>query len=70
MYQTLPDKSKAAESAGLTSYEINSSRWNVDNYSDAELERALGILQSLEYGVKSGTIEEAIVLDYFVAMVI
>lgn len=71
MYQSLSDRDKDPQKrTGLTSFELRSAKYRLGNYSDSELLRAMKILQSLEYGVKSGEIFEAIILDYFVAMVV
>ena len=70
MYQSLPDKSKAEEVAGLSKFEIYSAKKHENRYSNNEIIRAMQILQSLEFGIKTGTVSEEISLDYFIAQVI
>lgn len=55
---------------GLSGFELSAAKRRIDRYSNNELLRAMSILQELEYGVKTGSIEEAFSLDYFIAQVI
>lgn len=70
MYQSLVDKSKAQETAGLTTREVNQAKYRDGIYKLPEVVRALQIIQSLEFGIKAGTVPEDIALDYLVAQVV
>jgi len=71
MYQSLgPDPKEAGNKTGMSGFEIGMAKGRVNIYSLSELKRALDIIQGLEYGVKIGTIEEDITIDYFIAQVI
>lgn len=70
MYQSLSDKSQASEVAGLTAFEIRNARKRENVYSMSEVGRALTIIQSLEFGIKAGTVPEEIALDYLVAQIV
>lgn len=67
---TGPDNPDIQALTGLTAFELNASKRRVGRYSNGELLRAMSLLQELEYGVKTGTVEEAFSLDYFIAQVI
>lgn len=70
MYLSLPDKSTAAVSSGLSSYELSAAQRNSERYTLEESLAALQCLQDMEYGIKTGTIDEALSLDYFIATVL
>ncbi len=59
-----------AKATGLSNFEINIARRRFNIYTTPELKRAMDIIQDLEYGVKTGTIDEQISIDYFIAQVI
>lgn len=58
------------QSTGLTQYAINSCAYRKGIYTNSELKRAIKILKELEQGLKNGTYEEPIVIDYFIAQVL
>lgn len=64
------DPDNLSNSTGLSNFEIRSAKYRIGRYSTPEIIRAMNILQSLEYGVKTGTISEDISMDYFIAQVI
>lgn len=70
MYMSLPDKSKADTEAGMSKRDIFVAQKYSNRYSLAEAIRALELIQSIEFGIKTGTIPEEISLDYFIAQVI
>lgn len=71
MYQSLGSNTDdAAERTGMTAYQCRLARYRSGRYSGPELKRALDIIQDLEFSVKTGLIDEAVSLDYFVAQVI
>ena len=55
---------------GLSKFEINAAKRRFGRYSVPELKRALSIIQDLEFGVKTGTVDEDFSIDYFIAQVI
>lgn len=55
---------------GLSNFEISAAKRRIGRYSINELRRAMMILQELEFGVKTGLVDEAFSLDYFIAQVI
>lgn len=70
MYQSLVDKSTAEQTAGLNKREIKTASYRDGKYSLPEVVRALQIIQSLEFGIKAGTVPEDIALDYLVAQIV
>lgn len=67
---TGPEHPELESITGLNKNEISGAKRRVGVYSINEIIRAMTILQELEYGVKSGSVDEAFCLDYFVAQVI
>lgn len=71
MCQSLgPGRSDYDKITGLSKFEVNVARNRFGNYNTAELKRAMDILQKLEFGVKTGSVEELFSIDYFIAQVI
>ena len=66
-YQGLgKNKQGAMERTGLTKGELYGCTKNVGGYSIAEVKRNMLLCQKVEAGVKTGTIEEDIALEYLV----
>lgn len=55
------DKSK---STGLTTWQIKCASKYVERYSTAELKHMLKLIAKCEFGIKSGRIEDAVVMEY------
>lgn len=70
MYQSLIDKSNAEQTAGLTNREVKTAQYRDGVYKLPEVVRALQLIQSIEFGIKTGAIPEEIALDYLVAQIV
>lgn len=65
VYQVQTCHSKdIAKSTGLTSWQIRNAKECVGKNSDEDLEYLLRLIQKVESGIKKGTIEESIAVDY------
>lgn len=58
------DGNDIENATGLTSWQIKCAKNRFNNYSNGELVYLLRLIQKCEQGIKSGTIEENIVMDY------
>lgn len=66
-YQGLgPNKQDAGRRTGLTGWQISQTQKNIGGYSIQEIIRNIFICQRIESGIKNGTIEEDVALDYLV----
>lgn len=67
--QTAP-KDKVAKSTGLSGWQIKNSLPHVGKFSENELIYILRLIQKVESGIKTGTIEEQFAMQYILVRIL
>ena len=62
--------SDVSKSTGLSGWDIKRARGRVSKYSNRELINAMRVIQSAEKGIKSGSIEDSMALDYILVNIL
>lgn len=64
------ESSNISKSTGLTIWQIQNARKYLNRYSNSELIRFLRLIQKCESGIKKGTIEDSVVMQYLLIKVL
>lgn len=64
------DKHNASERTGLTGWQVHNVMSKIGGYTINELINNLRIIQKVEFGIKSGTIEESFAMDYTILSIL
>ena len=59
-----------SKTTGLTGWQIKNAKAHLHKYTDAELVNMLRLIQECESGIKTGQIEEPVVMQYILARVL
>lgn len=64
------DKSNASQRTGLTGWQVHNVMSKIGAYSISELIYNLSIIQKVEFGIKSGTVDDAYAMEYTILSIL